>query len=252
MDLLLLLIKGPMNIEEIKNTLNVTTSAMMTQIKVLIDQGLIIYDNDFYRLSLFGEVIVRKMVPLVNTLKVYSDNLEYWENHKFNSIPTYLQDRVEELGECELIEPDLNRMYELPIKLETNLEKAEYILEVSAYFSPAYPSKYLELARKGVNISLIISAPVFERLKNEYSSVLEEFFEAENVDIYVHPDTIGLASCIVTDKSLSISLFFKNGMYHNHAMMSFNQKSLDWGKDLFEYFKSNSTFCKNSSFVEHA
>ncbi|WP_305311878.1 winged helix-turn-helix domain-containing protein [Methanolobus sp.] len=242
MDLLLLLIERPMNIEEIKGTLNVTTSAMMTQIKVLIDQGLIVYDNDLYNLSHFGEVIVRKIIPLVNTLKVYSDNIEYWESHKFNSIPTGLQDRVEELGDCELIEPDLNRMYELPLKLENNLAKAEYIREVSSYFSPAYPSKYLELARKGVNISLIVSAPVFERLRNEYGSVLKEFLGMENVDIYVHADTIGLASCIVTNSFLSFSLFFKNGIYHNHAMMSFDESSFNWGKDLFEHFRSNSSY----------
>jgi predicted transcriptional regulator len=38
-----------MDIEEIKNELNVTTSAMMTQIKVLIDQGLIVYVNELIR-----------------------------------------------------------------------------------------------------------------------------------------------------------------------------------------------------------
>lgn len=245
MDLLLLLIERPMSMEEIKSTLNVTTSAMMTQIKILIDQGLIVYQNDLYKLSHFGEVIVRKIVPLVNTLKVYSDNIEYWETHNFSAIPSYLQDRVEELGECELIEPDLNRMYELPLKLEANLETVNSIREVSSYFSPAYPSRYLELARKGVNICLIVSAPVFERLRNEYSLVLEEFLRMDNVEIYVHADTIGLASCITTDKFLSFSLFFRNGIYHNHAMMSFDERAAKWGNDLFEYFKSRSLCIEN-------
>ncbi len=229
-----------MDIEDIKDKLNVTTSAMMTQIKVLIDQGLIVYDYECYKLSHFGEVIVRKIIPLLNTLKVYSDNMEYWESHKFGSIPSSLQDRVEELEECELIEPDLNRMYELPLKLEKNLENAERIWEVSSYFSPAYPFKYLELARKGVNISLIVSEPVFERLKTEYGSVLEEYMALKNVEIYTYKDTIGLASCIVTEKFLSFSLFFKNGIYHNHAMMSFKERSISWGKDLFSYFRSGS------------
>ncbi|MDK2834132.1 MAG: hypothetical protein PWR29_1519 [Methanolobus sp.] len=240
MDLLLLLIERPMCMEEIKNTLNVTTSAMMTQIKILIDQGLVVYENDLYKLSHFGEVIVRKIVPLVDTLKVYSDNIEYWEAHNFSAIPSYLQDRVDELGECELIEPDLNRMYELPLKLETSLEKVSSIREVSSYFSPAYPSKYLGLARKGVDICLIVSAPVFERLRNEYSPVLEEFLRMDNVEIYVHADAIGLASCIATDKFLSFSLFFRNGIYHNHAMMSCDERALKWGNDLFDYFKSKS------------
>ena len=35
----------PRNIDDIKNILNVTSSAIMTQIKILISQGLIIHDR---------------------------------------------------------------------------------------------------------------------------------------------------------------------------------------------------------------
>ncbi len=241
-DLLLLLINGPMNIEDVKNALKVTTSSIMTQIKILIDHGLVVYSDDKYFLSHFGEVIVRKMLPLVNTLKVYSDNIEYWDNHKFSALPAPLQDRIEEIGDCELIEADLNRMYELPQKLEDNLAKAKIIMEVSSYFSPAYAFKYLEYAKNGVHMELIVTEPVFERMRNEYLSVLEEFISLDNTNLYVYNDQIGLASCIVTDEFLSFALFFKNGMYHNHAMMSCEKSALKWGEDLFNYFMTTALY----------
>ncbi|WP_406662358.1 winged helix-turn-helix domain-containing protein [Methanolobus sp. ZRKC3] len=241
-DSLLLLIDGPMSIDDIKNNLNVTTSAIMTQIKILIDHGLVVYANDRYFLSNFGEVIARKMLPLVKTLQVYSDNLEYWDNHKFSSIPTLLQDRISEIGSCSLVEPDLNRMYELPKDLEDNLAEAKTIMEVSSYFSPAYTSKYLEYARKGVKMSLIVTEHVFERIRDEYRPTLEEFISMGNVDLYVYHDDIGLASCIATDKFLSFALFFKNGMYHNHAMIGYEKSALKWGEALFEYFKTTSLY----------
>ena len=241
-DLLLLLLNGPMSFDDIKYTLSVKSSAMMTQIKILVDHGLVVYANGRYFLSKFGEVIVRKMLPLINTLQVYSDNLEYWDNHKFSSIPSHLQDRIHEIGSCNLVEADLNRIYELPKGLEDNLAEAINIMEVSSYFSPAYTSKYLEYARKGVNMDLIVSEHVFERMRGEYRSILEEFISMCNVNLYVYHDDIGLASCIATDKFLSFSLFFKNGMYHNHAMMGYEESALKWGADLFEYFKKTSLY----------
>ncbi|WP_406662364.1 winged helix-turn-helix domain-containing protein [Methanolobus sp. ZRKC3] len=241
-DLLLILIDGPMGIDDIKRELNVTTSAIMTQIKILIDHGLVVYANDSYFLSNFGEVIARKMLPLVKTLQVYSENMEYWDNHKFSAIPEPLQDRIAEIGSCSLVEPDLNRMYELPKDLEDNIAEAKSIMEVSSYFSPAYTSKYLGYAKRGVKMSLIVTEPVFERMRDEYKSILEEFISISNVDLYVYHDDIGLASCIVTDKFLSFALFFKNGMYHNHAMMGYEKSALKWGEALFEYFKATSLY----------
>ncbi|WP_342305437.1 winged helix-turn-helix domain-containing protein [Methanolobus sp. ZRKC5] len=239
-DLLILLIEKPMNIDEIKNTLNVTSSAMMTQIKILIDQGIILYENDYYRLSSFGEVIVKKMVPLLHILMVFEDNKQYWENHKVKNIPIYLLERIEELGSCEVVEPELNRMYELPKRFTENLVQSKYIMEISSSFSPAYPYKYIELARKGVRISLVITEPVFERFETEYFEQLQDYLGMENTELFVCKDDIGFASSVVTDRFLSLTLFYKNGMFHNHAMMSFEMNALVWGEDMYQFFRKMS------------
>ncbi len=86
-DLLLLLMEEPRNIDEIKDILNVTSSAIMTQIKILISQGLITHEDDLYKLSDIGKVVVKKMIPLLNTLGVFSENKDYWENHNISAIP---------------------------------------------------------------------------------------------------------------------------------------------------------------------
>ena len=236
-DLLILLIERPMNIDEIKDTLNVTSSAMMTQIKILIDQGIILYEDDYYKLSSFGEVIVKKKIPLLNTLMVFEDNKQYWENHKVKGIPAHLLERIEELGSCEVVEPELNRMYELLKKFTDNLVQSKFIMEISSSFSPAYSYKYIELARKGVRISLIITKPVFERFETEFFEQLQDYLGMENTELFVCKDDISFASCVVTDRFLSLNLFFKNGMFHNHAMMSFEMNALVWGEEMYHFYR---------------
>lgn len=235
-DLLLLLIVGPRNIDEIKNILNVNTSAIMTQIKILISQGLIIYEDDLYKLSDIGEVVVKKMKPLLDTLEVFSKHMDYWENHNIKAIPANLLDRIDDLGSCEFVEPDLDRMYEIPLKIEEKLTSSVHIMEVSSYFNPAYSSTYVELIKKGTEVSLIVTEPVFERLKNEYSSSLQEYLTRDNAKIFVCDRPIRLASSVVTDHFMALSLFYKSGIYYNHAMMSLEKTALKWGEDLFLHY----------------
>lgn len=239
-DLLLLLMEETRNIDEIKNILNVTSSAIMTQIKILINQGLIIHEDDLYRLSDIGVVIVKKMNPLLNTLRVFSENKDYWENHNISAIPPHLLERIEELGHCEFVEPELDRMYETPKRIEEKLIRSTQVMEISSYFNPAYSSTYIELIKKGTKVCLIITKPIFERLKNEYSAVLQEYLTRENANIFVCNCPIKVASSVVTDRFIAISLFYKNGIFHNHAMMSSEETALKWGEDLFLHYMKNS------------
>ena len=60
-NILLMLIERPTTIDEIKNSLTGTTSAIMAQIKILIEQGLIEQNNDEYRLTYIGKIIIKKI-----------------------------------------------------------------------------------------------------------------------------------------------------------------------------------------------
>ncbi|MCS3923493.1 helix-turn-helix transcriptional regulator [Methanosalsum natronophilum] len=235
-NLLLLLNEERKKIEQIKFTLNVNTSSIMTQINILMSQGLIIYSDGYYELSCMGKIIVSKMKPLIKTLDFYEDNKDYWENHKLHALPKQLLKRIEELGQCELIEPDLDRMYDLPKKFEDNLCSSNRIMEISSYFSPAYTGLYKKLVEKDVKISLILTASVFERMKKEYENDLIFYLESGDVDIFVCEEEISLASAVITDTFLGLSLFYNTGIYHNHVMMTFENNAIEWGNDLYSYY----------------
>lgn len=238
-NLMIYLLDGPMTIEEIKTKLNVTTSAIMTQIKILMDQGLVIYDNNVYSLSVLGNVISQKMIPLLETLDVYSSNQKYWTEHK-PAFPPSLLSRIGELRNCILVEPELSRLYELPLTFEENLLKSKKIQEISSFFSPVYHSTYMDLIQNGVEIDLILPPSAVERFKTDYGSLLNAYLSSSNFRIYVYEEPIEIASAVVTDHFFSVSLFNNNGIYHNHSLMSFENSSICWGKDLFDYYLGKS------------
>lgn len=238
-NLMIYLLNGPMTIEEIKVELNVTTSAIMTQIKILMDQGFVAYDNNVYSLTALGHVISQKMIPLLNTLEMYSSNQKYWKDHK-PAFPPALLSRIGELQNCSLIEPELSRLYELPLKFEENLLKSDRISEISSFFSPVYQSTYTDLIRNGVEIDLILPPSAFERFNTDYDGLLGEYLSSPNFRIYIYNEPIEIASAVITNHFLSVSLFNNNGIYHNHCLMSFEPSSIRWGEDLFNHYLEKS------------
>ena len=85
-NLLVQLANGPMDIDEIKETLNVKACALMPQIKKLKDMDLIEQREDIYQLSDIGAVIVEKMIPLTSLINVFDGNKDYWSKHDRSQI----------------------------------------------------------------------------------------------------------------------------------------------------------------------
>ncbi|MFP4655003.1 MAG: helix-turn-helix transcriptional regulator [Methanohalobium sp.] len=240
-NLLMYLMDGPKKIDDIKEELDVNTSAIMTQIRILMDQGLVTHDSDIYKLTTIGNVIVKKMKPLLNTLNVYIENKSYWETRDLEAIPVNLMDRMEEIGHSRLIEPDLSHLFEPPNELVVSLKSTEHVMTFYSFFCPELPTTYTKLAKKGVSFEIILTESVFERLKNEFLEEYDIMLNSENGCLYVCDDNIDKpASLTVTDEMILISLFNEEGVFDHRKLISFEPSALKWASDLFEYYINKS------------
>lgn len=236
-NLLLLLMEGSRNIEQIKTSLNVTSKAMMPQIKILKKQGLILQEEDTYMLSEIGKLVVGNMLPLLNTLEVLEENKEYWASRDTSVIPHEHFMRLGELGECMVIEPDLNHLFDLPREFTENLIKSRCILSSLSYYHPLYPSLYSRLAKNGVEMEIVLTEAVFERLKNDCKDELEILLNSENTVFKVCKENMQLPTIAVTEKFMYLCLFDKHGKYDHRKVMSFDVSALHWGRELFMHYK---------------
>lgn len=247
--LLLLLNDNAKNIDYIKTSLNVTSTSIMPQIKILKEKHLIIYDreNDLYKLSDIGEIIVDNMQPLLDTVNVFEENREYWATRDLSAIPDYLLKRIGELGHCMLIKPDLNHMFELPQEIVDNMSKSNNIMAITSCFHPSYPSLFLGIARKGINLSIILTESTFEKLKNEFNDKTEEFLSMSNTEFYICNESIKLTASAITDRFIFLCFFDKDQRFDLQYIISFDDSALNWGEELFQYYRSISTPAKKSS-----
>lgn len=237
-NLLMLLYEGPKNIEEIKSTLNVRSSPIMTQIKILMKHNLIIENNRLYKLSSIGEILVPKMKTILETFRVFDKSHEYWVNQEMTSIPPAFLDSIGCLGDYIEVTPDRNHVFEYPKEVVKHLSESQKVMISSSFFLPIFPSLCIELAARGTEISLVITEYVFDRLYNDYRKELEHFLNLRYTKLYVcNNNNMKIASSIATEKFMAISLFCNSGIYYNHNLVSFDGSAKKWSRELFEHYK---------------
>lgn len=232
--LLLFLRSGPKNMDEITEALQVTSTSILPQIKKLKDMSLVIQEDKSYKLSLIGKVLVEKMQPLVSTIELFEDNFEYWSEKDLQGIPLSFKKKLGELGKCKLIQPDLDRMFELDPEVVENLSSSSYIFEAIAYFHPPMISLCQDLAKKGVEFSLLMSESVYERYYKDYSEDFRNMLSLKNVKFFRYASDLKIASLTITDKFFMISLFPKNQKHFDReSLICYEPSALRLGTELF-------------------
>lgn len=250
-NVLLLLLEGPKDIETIKKALNASATAVQPQVKKLKEQHLVVQEKNLYRLSEIGRVVVEKMKPLVDTLAVLEKNASYWAEREVNEIPPFLLQRISELGHCNVIEPQIDYMFELIPEYVRNVRMAKEMNATISYFHPLFPSFFLEIAEKGIPISLVIPESILKRWIEDYREQTEKYLKKENAKLFVCTDCERIPAVAAADNFMAMALFPKNTVFDRKYIICFEPGALAWGKELYDYYEQRSEQIKNIDNYTH-
>lgn len=138
-----------------------------------------------------------------------------------------------------MLEADLNRLFEVPEDFRKNLLESKHIKMFLSYFNPLHIELYAEIVRKEAEMSLILTKPVFDRMKNDYFEDLKMLVESKNTEVYICDKNVTLKD-VVTERFCSLVLFDKKGKFDHQRLMSFDESALKWCEELFLYYKDMS------------
>ena len=232
-DLLFLLREEPRDIDTIKELLNVDAGSIQPHIKKMRDAHLIIEEKKVYRLSEIGKIIVENMEPLLNTIEVFEINDDYWKTRDLTQIPDFLLERIDELGHCELLEPDAEHLFETPRAFMEEILSSKEVLTFVSYFHPEAPSLYADIAENGTKHVLCMTENVIERLFSSFPEEADRLSRNKNSKIFVCRKPAPIPSIVVTDRFLALKLFENDGKLRDQILISTEEKALGWGKELF-------------------
>ncbi len=230
--------EGPKSMEEMADILNVSPTSVYPQVKMLKEGHLLYREKDKYKLTLIGEAVAEKMQPFLETLETLENKYDFWCSHRLDSIPPHLLKRIGDLKSSAFAR-SLNEssMFSPHEEFVENISKSKFVKGISPFIHPLYPKMFLYFAESSIDVSIVVTESVFSRLKTEFKSEIEKGLALDNSHLYVYDKEI-LLSCAVTDRFLSLGLFYNNSVYdHVNDIISFEPRALNWGYDLFTYYE---------------
>jgi len=238
-NLLILLNTGPKEWDEIKQTLKVTATGMLPQVKILEEEHLIERDGKLFTLTPLGKILTIHMIPLLATMEVMDKHKKFWQTHNVDVLPLDILLDIRDLGNYRIIENSDEEIFDINTFL-TNLAQSKTLRGMSHTIHPRYPNFFLDLAKKGVETSLILTPGVYKIVKEKYPEQLQTFLDCPSATLYVS-DTDLKFSFAVSDIYFSISLFYNNGMFDSkNDVVSNDASALRWGERIYSYLIAQS------------
>jgi predicted transcriptional regulator len=180
-------------------------------------------------------VLASYMEPLIRTMDIFDRHKKYWDEHYLDALPFELLLDIREIGNYQILETADEEIFGISEFLN-NIFRAKMIKGISHTVHPRFPDFFLNLAKKGIPVSLILTPGVFKIIKDKYADVLEEGLKFKTSTVYVSNKDIKF-SYIITDSYFSLSLFYNNGMFDaKHDVVSYDPSALAWGERVFSYY----------------
>jgi predicted transcriptional regulator len=236
-NLLLLLKDGGRTIEEIVDLLNVTPTGMLPQIKKLKEEFLVYQEDKEYRLTYLAEILVEKMKPLLDTLEVIEEHKIFWQERDLSDLSPAFLERLNELKPYYLVKPDPDKIFETSSLFLKNIEKSKSILSLSSIFHPAFPEIFLRIEDKNIEITLIVTKRIYERLKNDFEEELKLYLARKNRQLFVCTDEMKIAMLTKTEHFMMADFLTWKEAYDQESVVSFEPAPLKWAEDLILHYR---------------
>lgn len=234
--LLFLLLQGPKTAIEIESTLKLSWKSLLLPIKELKEMDLVVHTDDVYLLTNIGKLLAKNAKSVSDLIDLLDNNLDYWETRDLENIPDKFLKQMDHLKILSIIEPGLREMFELSSDITIALEKAINITAILSFFHPSYFSIFKDSTLKKVNLSLIITKGVLNRIETDFKEELNELKQYKNIEIFIYQDEFLPPTLILTDSILILSIFEKTGLYDHKDILSFDPQSFEWAKELYLHY----------------
>jgi len=233
---LLLLRDGPKEMDFILSCLSTSRQALLPQMKILKERNLLYHSNDTYGLTSVGKLIADETKHFLDAIETLDENSHYLITHNTDGIPEPFIKRMREIKDFVLVEPSHINSHDLNMNHFEKAITSKAVYFVSTYMHPESPSILEYLAKKGIQVSLILTEEFARKIIIDYYELCKYYLACDNVKIYTYEKKIPISSLTVVDAGFQLRLLYRDGGFSNKQIICYNPEARQWGKDLYDYY----------------
>jgi len=239
-NVLLLLQDGAKEMDDILISLKTNRQSLLPQVRILEDSYLVSHNRDVYELTNIGKLVVDEMAHLLDMIKPFENDIDYWGSRNLDFIPSHLFEKIYKLQNCEIINPDLTELFSIHKSLNPgySLSRSAYIVTTILY--PNFESIIKELLESGLTLHYIFSREAFDKIKAQYRAIFAEFVKNDSFNMYVYNKNMNLLYFTFDDTHSLICMLKSNGEFDHRFMLCKGSDPVDWNRELYEYYLKDS------------
>jgi len=219
-----------------------TSQALIPKIRSLEKQGLIEAVNYGYCLTPLGRVVAMNVEGFVEIIGGIDQHHAFFTGHDLSDLPLAFLSRIGDLYSSEPKQDTTTDMFYVYSHYLEILKDATFIHGISSVASPGLAQFIAEKVVTGIPVDLVVNHEVIELLTKEpYASNMQGLLGFSNFSVWVTTEKLRVG-LTVTDKYLSLGLFKKDSDLYDSStdLFSNDPRAVEWGENLFRYFKERS------------
>jgi predicted transcriptional regulator len=240
--ILVFLSNGKKSLGDLRENLNVSSTTAIHALRDLEKHNLTFQDRERnYQLTTIGTVVTYEITDFSNTAEALARAKELLLEHEISGIPTSLLQKVGCLKDATVITIDSTDLYKVHNIFMNSLKGVKEINGISPIFVSDYPTVFEEILGHQVEVQLIVTAEVLEKVVQATDKESLQRALDENLKLYIIKQDPKVAFTS-TDKFIFLGLYNLNGSYDvSKLLMSKSNEAIEWGRMLFEHYIRLST-----------
>lgn len=99
----------------------------------------------------------------------------------------------------------------------------------------------MQMIDNNVDVSMVINQEVYDKFKLDHYDDFKEIIDTKLISLYLYPKKLEFVSFILADESINLKLLTQKNQYDQKKMIICNPATVEWGIELFEYYRKQST-----------
>ncbi|MBP1908476.1 helix-turn-helix transcriptional regulator [Methanolobus bombayensis] len=238
---LLLLQGGKKDINFLLEHLKTKRTSLLPQLRIMEQNNIVSHYGSNYELTRIGKLLADEVKPFLETLETLDKGNSYFSTHNIDGIPEQFLKRIREIKDFVLIEPDHVDAQKLNAEYLAEALGSKEVYFVFTFMHPGTIPVLQQLLDNNINISVIDSKELTDKLVNEMPDRCQYFLSFDNLRIHSYSKSIGVCSLTVTDNGFLLRLLFNNNEFSNKQIVCMSPEGRKWGKDLHDYYEKDAT-----------
>jgi len=230
-----------LTLSELSEHVGASSPAAVHALRELGKENLIQQDEKRnYSLTNIGEIVVRKLEEINQTILALSKERQFWLEHDLSDVPKNMLDKLGCLADSTVLTSTPSDLFKNFSTFYTLLGNANEIYGVSPIFIEDYTNQFIKLVAKNIEIELIVTPDVLDAIlrtadRTDLQNALDGSLKIFKIER--RPS----AAFTVTDYFFMLGFFRPDMNYDwSNELLSYSPDAMEWGRKLFAYYVKQS------------